>query len=527
MKKTADIPDVCIIGAGLAGGLLAWELSRRGASVAVLEAGPRFDQEERWAAMDRRLRSGGRAWPVDEGRDAFTNAGPIAYPLNDFRVKGVGGTTLHWTALTHRFHESDFRLRSLHGQGVDWPMSYDELEPFYGAAEAALGVAGEADNPFASRRSAAYPLPAFPFSYGDRFFIDGCGALDIAVHHAPFARNSIPHDGRPACQAFATCASDHICPIVAQYTSEAHIGLAEKSGRATLLSDTCVRRLEVDGAGRVRQALFTGADGSEGAQSARVFVVAAHAVESARLLLLSRSGNFPDGLANGSGAVGRYFTDHPMVYAGGWLRQPAFPYRIGFHTAETHKFCNDERRGERGAFRLAFPNGAGPPPAELAAASGRWGAALAAEVRESFGRAVSVHGFLEPLLDEVNRVTLDPQRTDRFGDPVPRLDWRLGEFGARTAAAARAVMSDILAAAGAERTYASADGEALFCGHQIGTCRAGDDAETSVVNRDLRAHAVENLYVVGSSVFPTAGPLNPSLTIAALSLRLAQHLLNR
>jgi choline dehydrogenase-like flavoprotein len=309
--RAAD-PDVCIIGAGLAGGLVAHELARRGATVVVLEAGPRYDPRERGAALERLLIDGERPWTVLPGRDGFTNAGPVAYPLNDFRVKGVGGTTLHWTAYAVRLHETDFRMRELYGIADDWPIGYADLEPYYGLAEQALGVAGVGDNPFASPRSTPYPLPPFPPSYADRILTRACDSLGIRVHGAPFARNSVPFQERPACEAYGVCASHNICPIHAQYTAEVHLDLAVRTGRVTIKPEAPVLRLNTDSTGRVRGVLYAGAGGAVVEQRARHFVLAAHAVESARLLLLSESSRFPHGLANGSGMVGRNFMEHPF-----------------------------------------------------------------------------------------------------------------------------------------------------------------------------------------------------------------------
>jgi choline dehydrogenase-like flavoprotein len=514
-------PDVCIVGAGLAGGLLAWELARQGRQVVVLEAGHHHDPAERGAAMRRVLAGGPPPWAPVAARDVVTTGGPIAYPLNALRVKGVGGSTLHWTALCLRLGVDDFQLRRRHGIAADWPIAYADLEPFYGAAEREMGVAGVADNPFAGPRSTPYPLPPFPYSYADGFAERACSRLGIALHHAPYARNSRPHDGRPACQAFGTCASHHICPVVSQYTTEGHLRAAERTGRVRVLTDASVLRLEVDGTGRVVGAVYRGLERAEGVQRARVFVVAAHAVETARLLLLSSSGTSPRGLANGSGMVGRHFMEHPVTIATGRVREPLHHYRIGFHTAETHQFAAPRNRAETGGFRLSFLNQVGPMPGALARASGRWGAALEAEVREAFGRHVGMHAFVEQLPDPANAVTLDPDVRDAFGQPAPRVTYGLGAYELRTRDRAVRVMTGLLDAMGAADVQVSPPEEFIPCAHQMGTCRMGDDPATSVVDRDLRAHEVDNLFVVGSAVFPVAGPLNPSLTIAALALRAA------
>ncbi len=519
-----NIADVCIIGAGLAGGLVAHALALQGRSVVVLEAGPRFAPSARHIALADLLLTGTSPWAGPAERDRFTNAGDTPYPLNDYRVKGVGGTTLHWSAYTPRLHEHDFALQTRYGIGADWPVPYAELESFYGHAELALGVSGHADNPFASFRTTGYALPAFPSSLGDATLTAACKRLGVQTHSVPFARSSSHWEGRPPCRAFGTCASHQICPISAQYTAETHIMRAEATGRVLVVTGAIARRFELDPAGRVRAVIYGTAVDPETALSAKVFVLAAHAVESARLLLLSASSRHPGGLGNSSGLVGRHLMEHPLWAVHGRLPSSTYPYRIGFHTRESHQFCARPDRDRVGAFRLAFPNQPGPRPQDIARDSGAWGDALAREIRESFGRVVAVHGFSEQLPDPARTVTLDPTVVDGFGDPAPRLTWGLSAYDR---AAGRAAMTEsvrILEAAGADDiSFPFGDGF-TFCGHQIGTLRMGNDPGTSVVNRQLVSHDVPNLVAVGSGVFPTSSPLNPSLTIAALALRAAVHI---
>jgi choline dehydrogenase-like flavoprotein len=336
-----EIPDVCIIGAGLVGGITAYELAKRWVKVVVLEAGPRYGREK-FAQMEKALKRE-NPWASNyPERDVYTNAGEIIYSLNANRVKAVGGSTLHWAAHAERWHETDFKMKSFYGMGDDWPINYEELEPYYGKAEIALGVAGIADNPFASHRSTDFPLPSFPFSYGDELIKKACDKLNITVHHAPCARNSVPYQDRPACLTFGTCKT---CPIGAKYTAEAHIRLAEATGNVQVFSNTPVVRINVDAAGKIRSVTFVEIEGKiEHEQKAQVFVLAAHAVESARLLLLSQSGSFPMGLANGSGLVGKNFMEHPEVGVVGRLKQKVFPFRVGFSTAESNQFR--QSRGE-------------------------------------------------------------------------------------------------------------------------------------------------------------------------------------
>lgn len=521
MAGKKDIPDVCIIGAGLAGGVLAYELGQKGVEVVVLEAGPRHDPQDKYAYMEKFL-AGGDPWAPDIAeRDRYTNAGEIAYPLNRYRVKAVGGSTLHWSAVALRLHESDFKMKSLHGLAEDWPVGYDELEPYYVRAEAALGVSGTADNPFASRRSAGYPLPPFPFSYANQVLLPGCEKMGIQMHHVPYARNSAPHADRPQCQAFGTCIP--VCPIEAQYNAEVHVRLAEKTGKVTIVPRANAVRINLGRSGLAESVAYATPDKAEHEQRARLFILATHAVESARLLLLSTSPRFPHGLANRSGLVGKNFMEHPYVQVWGKLKQNLFPRRIGFHTAESHQFCVPKKRDTDGAFKLDF-EALGPMPVQIAAESGLWGDGLATEVRETFGYSAGVAVFPEQLPREKISITLDPEVKDCFGNPVPRVTYFLGAYEKEAIRKGVARAAGILDAIGATDMGSDA-GDSLFCGHHMGTCRMGDDPEKSVVDRDLRTHDVKNLFLAGSSVFVTGGAVNPSLTIVALALRAAETIL--
>ncbi|MGA9401859.1 FAD-dependent oxidoreductase, partial [Haladaptatus sp.] len=225
--------DVCVIGAGPAGALVAHQAAKAGYSVVVLDAGPRFDFEDRSEREERAIRPGSSKPPWNMGeegdhgkRDAYTSSGPKEYPLNTARVKGVGGSTLHWQGMVMRLHERDFRLHSETGMGVDWPLSYADLRPYYARAERAFGVAGASDNPFAPPRTTPFPLPAFPPSYSDAMFAEACESLEITTHSVPNARNSESYRGRSECLGYGTCKP--VCPSGAKYDATATIDGAEK-----------------------------------------------------------------------------------------------------------------------------------------------------------------------------------------------------------------------------------------------------------------------------------------------------------
>jgi choline dehydrogenase-like flavoprotein len=510
--------DVCIVGAGAVGGIMAAELARRRVEVVVLESGPRHDIAMR-PEYTRRFLRGENPWrtPIPE-IDRYTTTGPVPYQLEWHRARGVGGSTLHWEGYALRFHADDFRLRTLHGVGDDWPISYQDLEPYYGRAERALGVAGEADDPWASGRSTRYPLPAFPWSFSDRLFSGACEKLGIGLQHLPQARNSIAYGSRSQCHACGTC---HVCPIGAKASVDlTHFPEAEATGRVRVLANATALRIELDRPDLASRVVYAGADRRPRSLAARLFVLAAGAVENARLLLLSASTAHPRGLSNSSGLVGKSFTSHPTIDVAGRVTERVFPYRTGFSTAMARQFAVGRERAGRAGFFLQFLNSAGLTPAGIAVTSGQWGRGLRDHIRAEFGHTLGIRIYCEQLPDVENTLSLSPHVKDYFGNPAPHITYRIGAYEQRALAQAVAVARDILRTLGATNLQAGGLG---FAAHQIATHRMGVDSRSSVVGPDLRAHDVGNLYVVGSGDFVTASPSPPTLTIAALAIRAAEH----
>ncbi len=520
--------DVCVIGGGVAGAMVAYTLGRAGISTVILEAGPRHLAEDRAAYMERHL-EGDDPWQSNlPARDVFRNVGEIHYPLNDYRVKGVGGSTLHWVGYTPRYHESDFEMRSRYGIADDWPVRYAELEPYYCEAEAEMGVAGDADNPFASWRSQPFPLPGFPIGYEEQMIAGAAAKHGVTFHCWPQARASIPYRGRSACVTYATCKT---CPVRAKYSGDIHVERAEATGHVKVLADANVVRLETDGNRRVTRAIYATRDRVEHAVEARQFVLAAHAVESARLLLLSKTGSATDGLANSSGLVGRYFMEHRNLYRRIQSPVPVYPYRKGFATVYTEQFVDTPTRDSESGFLVrGYAAGDAPPflAQQLIRRSGNWGAALERElvrrIESTVGRSLTIGTNAEPIPMESNRVELDDSLIDYFGNPAPRLSYSLTDYERAAFESGDKVILAMADSLGAERVE---EPYFRYGGHHSGTCRMGNDPARSVVDRDLRTHDLENLHVVGSSTFVTISLVNPTLTIAAFSLRLGDHLVRR
>lgn len=530
--------DVCIIGAGPAGALIAHRLAERGHEVVVLEAGERFGFDERQDRMERSIRPANdplSVWDMGGERDAYTSTGESFYPLNRTRVKGVGGSTLHWQGMVMRLHESDFETNARFGIASDWPIDYEDLRPYYASAEEAIGVAGASDNPFAPPREQPHPMTAFPPSYSDSIFAKACNRLGVTMHSAPNARNSEPYDGDSQCVGYGTCKP--VCPSGAKYDATRSITKASDAG-ARILDRVPVQRLEHDeSGGTIEAATYATPDGTTYRQEARRFVVACGGVETPRLLLLSKSEAYPDGLANSSGLVGRYFMDHLFAGTGGVLDTRTRQNHIGFLTSESHQFYDDPTigtaegippaDGDRSEFtpiKLEFINYAGPSPVEMALESDEFGDDLLASLQDGYGNSIAMGGLVGQRPRKTNYVGLDTSTTDDHGNPVPEIHWRVDEVTKRSICRANKIQDAILSELGVDVTWQVGPESTGPAFHHMGTTRMGTDPETSVVSPSLRTHDIANLWIAGSSVFVTSGAMNPTLTIAALALKTADHI---
>jgi choline dehydrogenase-like flavoprotein len=517
--------DLCVVGAGVAGALTSYLLGEAGWRVLLLEAGPLVDHTTRLERAWDSLYLGIPPWPLAvPERDRFLSDGAVDYRLNSTRLFAVGGTTLHWGGIATRLHPDDFRERTRFGVGADWPITYEELERFYVQAEHLLGVSGPDQSPFGPSRSAGYPMPAFPLGNTERYWEEVCERVGVRIHPTAYAKNSVPYDGRPACAAFGTCSP--ICPIRAQYSADHHVTLALQTGHVQLVPGQYVRRVLTTSDGRrVTGVLATDADGRDQTFEADIVLLAAHAVETARLLLLSQSSAHSTGLGNGGDQVGRNFMEH--WYLGGSVRlndRRFYPFRLGFDPAESHQFYGREDRDSAGAIKLEFSDRLGDPHG-LALQSGLRGSALGRHIEAEFGRWLAISAETEHLPYPNSRVTLHPSEVNAFGDPIPVVHLQFGEYELETRRRAVEIITRILEATGSPDVQVD-DWRATprWASHHLGTCRAGSDPESSVVDASLRVHGLENLFVVGSGVFPTGGAGQPTLTIAALACRLADHL---
>ncbi|MBF0679486.1 MAG: GMC family oxidoreductase [Devosia sp.] len=527
--------DVIIVGSGVAGALIADQLAGEGVSVAILEAGDpvdRFDAVDTFHAAV--IKTPESAYPVGPDVDHplswdmdyyYRQIGPAKFKST--YVKVVGGTTWHWLGTAIRMSPEDFRLKSTFGRGEDWPLSYDELEPYYARAEEELGVSGAEGSPPSAPRSTDFPMSPIPLTYLDKKFAEKLAGTPYVVSPTPQARNSVDHDDRPACCGSGSCIP--VCPVQAKYDATVHVDRAVSKG-ATLHSATTVTRVETGADGKISGVEFTRRDGTKGRATGKLYVIAAHAMETPRLLLASAGEHAPNGVANSSDQVGRNLMDHPSQLSWAKSIEPVWPYRGPLSTSGIENLSVGDFRGERGAFRIeigndghSWPTGAPLSTAQELIAQGLRGAELDNALKHQAARHVRMAALVEQLPDPENRITLHPTEKDRYGVPLPQIHYSIDDYAKAGLEAAAKAHDEIFAALGTENVHHDHDFNGS--GHIIGTCRMGDDPATSVVNADLLSHDHDNLYIAGSSVFPTSATANPTLTIAALSLRAAEGML--
>jgi glucose dehydrogenase len=508
--------EVVVVGSGPAGAAAAHALVHRGVDVVLLEAGTQ-PEEDRFAVMDRAI-SGEIPWRF----------APVPYEmvgddieLNVFAIRKVGGSSLAWGGITPRYQPNDFRMRSRYGIASDWPVGYDELEPYYCQAERFLGVSGAQDNRYAAPRSQPFPMAPFPMNDTDLLVKEACGRLGIPLHSVPVARNSEPYEGRSACTYYAACRA---CPIGAMYGSDRTVNRLRESPRFRLVTEAEAQRVEVDGERRAKRVVYLDADGREQAVEGDRIVLAVQCVEAVRILLNSHTGAFPHGLSNNNGRLGKGFMEHPKFYLTGRVKQRLNPYLQGFETATSFMFHDHGRRGEYSGGRLLVRENAGPSPAQLAQESGLWGSALRREIREIFGHYITLGAFLEQLPHDTNRIRLSSDVRLRNGAPAARVEFKLaGEYEHRGFLEMKTVMESIFAELGATNVEIAM--EPSNSGHYMGGHAMGSDPDASVTNAELETHEVKGLYLATAGVFPTSGISNPTLTTVALVLRMVDRML--
>ncbi len=516
-----DAVDVAIIGAGPAGATIAWSLAETRMKIVCLEQGDWMNPAEYpTTRMDWEMRRFGdySLSPNSRGLDSDYPINDDDSPIKISNYNAVGGSTVLYAAHYPRFHPSDFRVKSLDGVGEDWPIDYATLEPYYAQNDEIMGVAGLAGDPAYPPKDV--PLPPVPLGRLGRALGRGFNELGWHWWHSDSAIATREHGGRAPCINLGPCIMG--CAQGAKGSADVtYWPLATRQG-VEVRTRARVSRITVDENGLANGVVYFDAEGAERRLRAEIVIVACNGVGTPRLLLNSACEQFPDGLANRSGLVGRNFMFHPYAMVNGLFDDPLEGYKgpAGCGIISQEFYETDADRDFLRGYTFETLRGMTPVSTALwAMGDGRlpWGAGHHRTFEQLFDRTAGLVAICEDLPEEHNRVTLDPDLTDRHGIPSPKIDYTLSDNSRRMLDHAVARGVEVLRAAGARETFADAPLPPAGW-HLMGTARMGLDPETSVVDSWGRCHDVRNLFVVDGSIFVTSAGVNPTNTIQALSL---------
>jgi choline dehydrogenase-like flavoprotein len=508
-----DEVDYVIVGVGSAGGVLLQRLARAGFNVVGIEAGPFWDTERDWVSDE----AGSHELYWEDPR-VTGGTDPLALGANNCG-KGVGGGSVHWAAFTPRLHPSDFEVYTRDGVGADWPISYQDILPYYEQLELEMPVAGPAYYRWGHPHGYAYG--PHPMGGVGNALIRGCTALNIPVSiGGPVAILSGSHGDRPHCIYRGFCIQG--CKVGAKAsTLITHVPDALKSGAE--IRDRCmVSRVEMGRKGRVTGVHYCDKEGEEHFQRAKAIIISSYSIETPRLLLNSACPGFENGLANSSDTVGRYLMAQAGNVVLGRFDQPVRMYKAPPAHALTEEFYETDPKND---FARGFAiQTVGPLPIafgkQMLASKRAWGWGLRREMMDyNHWAAFGLLGEILPWAD--NRVTLAGDK-DRFGLPVAHVSFNLHDNDKKLIKAAKERTMEVMYAAGATEVVQ----EARYA-HLVGAARMGSDPRSSVVDKFGRTHDIPNLFICDGSILPTQGSANPGLTVQALAARTADYLISQ
>ncbi|HEX4769598.1 MAG TPA: GMC family oxidoreductase [Bryobacteraceae bacterium] len=522
------IYDACVIGSGAAGGVMAKELCEGGAKVMLIEAGE--------SVPPSRFRT--HCWPYEmrfrgfrgEKQEPFyppdlTNT--IRYETQDSisvdRIRVLGGRTVHWNAVVLRYSRADFRERSLNGIEEDWPVSYDELAPYYDRVEKMIGVCGN-DDGLEVLPAGPWYLPPIALRCSEEILKQAVAPLGIPVIAVRKALLTRAYDNRPPCHYCGHCMDG--CDVSAIFsTPSSMLPKAVKTGNLTLRSNAVAREILVDTDGRARGvSIVDRSTRKEEEVRARLIVVCCATVETARLLLNSKSTRYPMGLANSSDAVGRYLHGHlgDTVYI--YLKDLEGKAPDNQDGALDHAFIpRYKTKTPAGAFDFQVNYAGYMFPYQAKFLPG-YGAEFKKRVRQMEPGFLMMGGFGKVAARPENRIIVDSNRPDTYGSPTPVVQFRFGELDKAVWNEMRSTVADMCGRLHGEVVKPMGERPSGFASHEVGTVRMGKDPKTSVLNSFCQAHDVKNLFVTDGSSFTTSSEKNPTLTIMALSLRAADYI---
>lgn len=552
--------DVCVVGSGAGGGMAAKVLTEGGLNVVLLEAGPPLNpdmdyKEHVWSyeLPHRGAGIGGNAIKPGNGLESEFLAPNGAWTIEGepytvapdskfrwFRSRIVGGRTNHWGRIALRFAPVDFRSKTRDGLGEDWPISYEDIAPYYDKVEAYIGVFGTKEN-IPSAPDGVFQPPPKP-RCSEVIFKRACDKIGIPCIPSRMAILTKPLNGRPACHYCGQCGRG--CRMASNFSSsQVLIPSAQQTGRLKLITGAMVREVLVGKDGKVEGVSYVDkASRSEKRVHARTVVLAASACESARLLLNSKSSLFPDGLANSSGMVGRNLTDSVGSDGEGYFPQmekipPHNHDGIGGMHVYVPWWKYDRQNDFPRGYHIEVGGGRDMPGVgmfyDVCDEEEGYGASLKQVCRKRYGTYIGLSGRGEMIPNPNSYCEIDPVQVDRWGIPVLRFHFRWSDHELKMAKDMQETFRAITEAAGGtyvtksrsgDNPHGIADGGVII--HEVGTARMGADPATSVLNGYCQGHDVKNLFVVDGAGLVTNPDKNPTLTILALSWRASEHLLD-
>jgi choline dehydrogenase-like flavoprotein len=547
------IYDVCIVGSGAGGGMTAYILTQAGANVVMLEAGGPWDNSRDSAMF---------TWPYDTPRrGASTKERPFGEydaciggweiegepytqaPGTEFgwwRARMVGGRTNHWGRISLRFGPDDFRRKSLDGLGDDWPVTYNDLKPYYDRVDDLIGIFGSAEG-LPNEPDGHFLPPPAPRCY-ELLVKQACDRLNVTCIPARLSILTRPHNGRPACHYCGQC--NRGCAVNANFSStNVLLPPALATGKLTLITNAMAREVTLGRNGRANGVAFVNKlSGTDDHVQARVVVLAASACESARILLNSKSPRFPDGLANSSGVVGKYLTDTTGTDVAGFIPKlmDGIPHNEdgvgGMHLYSPWWLDNRQLDFPRG-YHIEVWGGRGQPSygfmggIENYPDFGGYGKALKASYRRLYGTTIGFSGRGEMIPNDDSYCEIDPVQKDKWGIPVLRFHWKWTDHEYLQVKHMQETFRALIADMGgvvfspmptAKDGYGIAPGGKII--HELGTVRMGRNPKRSAVNAWCQAHDVRNLFVTDGGPFVSQADKNPTWTILALSMRSAEYI---
>ena len=527
MAQNNEVVDVLVIGAGASGAAFTWSLAQAGINVMCLEQGGWIDPTTYPSTQID--------WEIHKQTDFNPNPNLRGllqdYPVNESETpiaplmfNAVGGSTIHWSAHFPRLHPSDFRVKTLDGVADDWPVSYQQLEPYFRLNDEMMGVAGITGD-------TAYPpkserqTPPIPLGRPGDTIVRGFEKLGWHWWPSDSAILTRPYDGRAACNNCGPCEVG--CPLRAKASTDVTYWPKAIAKGAILKTNARVREVTLGMNGLADGVVYYDSDGSLQRQKARIVVMACNGIGTPRLLLNSRSGPFPDGLANNSGLVGKNLMFHPYSMVMGVFDEQLESYKgpLGCSIISSEFYETDLNRGFVRGYAFQVLRSSGPAITAqgfVTTSPVPWGSDHHRVFDERFGKTITVAVIGEDLPESHNSVSLDPTLTDNDGIPAPAVAYSMSDNSLKMMDHGIARATEVLQAAGATEVLVNPLLRSAGW-HLLGTARMGTEIGNSVVDGYGRSHEVKNLFIIDGSIFVTAGAVNPTSTIQALALYIADY----